>query len=303
MEDDGLVPTVEACRDSVASVKNMEEDTETKGSKETLTNGNFDHDVTFDDMLMKVGQFGPFQIVLYIMFSLPYLETAMQLLGWVFVGATPEHSCNQTGFANLSSSTEKGSDDVISSVVLDWHLMCDRAGFHASIGAAPMGGYLIGGLLFGSLSDKFGRKPTFLIANFILLSGGLCCALAPNYIMFLLGRCVVGMSIAGVESACFVMSLELVGPSKRTLAGILCWFFETGGLMLAAGIAYLVRDNWRLLQALYTLPALFFYTYAWAPPESIRWLLANKKLDKAERYVHLFHDNTLNSLINKHACF
>ena len=257
----------------------MEKDTESKGLK--------DHNVTFDDMLMKVGQFGPFQIVLYIMFSLPILETAMQLLGWVFVGATPEHTCNATGFAKLSASTEKNLDDVISSVVSDWNLMCNRAGLHASIGAAPMSGYLIGGFLFGSLSDKFGRKPTFLLANSILLFGGLCCALAPNYILFLLGRCVVGMSIAGVESSCFVMSLELVGPSKRTLAGILCWFFETGGLMLAAGIAYLVRGNWRLLQALYTLPALFFYTYAWAPPESIRWLLANKKLDEAERYNFL----------------
>ena len=25
------------------------------------------------------------------------------------------------------------------------------------------------------------------------------------------------------------MGMELVGPSKRTLAGIVCWFFETGG--------------------------------------------------------------------------
>ena len=85
--------------------------------------------------------------------------------------------------------------------------------FFLSLTAAPMGGYLVGGLLFGTLSDKIGRKPTFLIANFILLSGGLCCSFAPNYILFILGRFVVGMSIAGVESACFVMSLELVGKA------------------------------------------------------------------------------------------
>ena len=33
----------------------------------------------------------------------------------------------------------------------------------------------------------------------------------------------------GIEASCFVMGMELVGPSKRTLAGIVCWFFETGG--------------------------------------------------------------------------
>ena len=53
--------------------------------------------------------------------------------------------------------------------------------------------------------------------------------------------------------------------------------------------AYFVRDNWRLLQALYTLPALLFYTYAWAPPESIRWLLSKKKLTEAERYYTLLN--------------
>ena len=73
---------------------------------ETMQN---DPNVSFDDVLLKVGQFGPFQVVLYIMFSLPYLETAMQLLGWVFVGATPEHTCNQKGLANLTSSVSNGS--------------------------------------------------------------------------------------------------------------------------------------------------------------------------------------------------
>ena len=142
---------------------------------------------------------------------------------------------------------------------------------------------LLGGLLFGSLSDKLGRKPTFLLANLLLLSSGLGCALAPNYTTFVVGRFVVGAAIAGVEASCFVMSLELVGPSKRTLAGILCWFFETGGLILAVGIAYGIKNNWRLLQAMYSLPALVFFTYAWAPPESIRWLLSHNQTAEAEK--------------------
>ena len=236
-------------------------------------------DVTFDDILKKVGEFGPFQIVLYIMFSLPYLETAMQLMGWVFVGAKPAHICNGTNATYLANV----EDQVTSSVTIDWDLICDRAELHASIGAAPMVGYILGGFIFGSLSDKLGRKPTFLLSNFILLASGLGCSLAPNYSLFAISRLIVGMSIAGVEASCFVMGMELVGPSKRTLAGILCWFFETGGLILAVGIAYAVQDNWRLLQALYSLPALLFYVYAWAPPESVRWLLSSQNTTKAER--------------------
>ena len=46
---------------------------------------------------------------------------------------------------------------------------------------------------------------------------------------FVSARTLTGFSIAGIEASCFVMGMELVGPSKRTLAGILCWFFETTG--------------------------------------------------------------------------
>lgn len=148
-----------------------------------------------------------------------------------------------------------------------------------------MAGYIIGGVVFGTLSDKIGRKPTFLMANFLLLLAGLCGAVAPNYELFLASRFVVGLSIAGVEASCFVMGMELVGPSKRTLAGILCWFFETAGLLCAVGIAYVVRYNWRLLQAIYTLPAMAFFFYAWAAPDSVRWLLSMHRTQEAERYV------------------
>ena len=199
---------------------------------------------------------------------------------WVFVGAIPPHTCNNaTGYLE----TNFNDQDKSNSATIEFGLLCDQASLNANIQAAPMVGYIIGGIVFGSLSDKFGRKPAFLLANMILFLAGMFCAIAPNYIIFAFGRFVVGMSIIGVESTGQVMVFELVGPSKRSLAGMLAWFFESGGLLMAVGIAYFVRSNWRLLQGLYTLPALLFCIYAWAPPESVRWLLSKKKLDKAER--------------------
>ena len=45
----------------------------------------------------------------------------------------------------------------------------------------------------------------------------------------------------GVEVPCFVMGMELVGKTKRTFAGIFCWFFETSGYFLALTLAILVK--------------------------------------------------------------
>jgi len=77
------------------------------------------------------------------------------------------------------------------------------------------------------------------------------------------------------------MGMELVGKSKRTLAGILCWFFETSGYLAALALALLINSNWRLLLAIYTLPSLFVFTYKFIVPESPRWLVSQGRSEEA----------------------
>ena len=68
--------------------------------------------VTFDDVLVVLGEFGLFQKVFYFLFALPYVFAAMQLHGWVFVGANLPHRCLLPGehedadFHNVSSLYE-----------------------------------------------------------------------------------------------------------------------------------------------------------------------------------------------------
>ena len=226
--------------------------------------------VTFDDILSHLGEFGLEQKINYLKFSLPYVMSAMQLMGWVFVGAELKHRCrlpDEMGQENVpfhhnNSDWETGScwrrfqetnttscedgwvydrSQVEDSVTSDWHLVCQSEGLRATIGASPMSGYLVGGFVFGILTDKIGRKPTFMISNFLMVTGGLLGAVSPEFFTFVISRILTGFAIAGVEAACFVMGMELVGPSKRTLAGIICWFFETTGLLTAVTLAYLVR--------------------------------------------------------------
>ena len=251
--------------------------------------------ISFDDVLAILGEFGLYQKVSYFLFSLPYVFTSMQLLGWVFTGANLPHQCKlpPTKFVNSSACSltfingsetnciygyEYDTTQIGDSVVKEWNLVCDDSKWKATVGAAPMVGYLFGGFIFGCLSDKIGRKPTFLISNALLLLAGLGTAMAPEYYSFTLGRALAGASIAGVEASCFVMGMELVGPSKRTQAGIICWFFETTGLLLTVTLAYGFSYNWRLLQTLYSIPNVMFFVYIWIAPESIRFLLGKKKI-------------------------
>ena len=120
----------------------------------------------------------------------------------------------------------------------------------------------------------------------VLLISGFAGSLIPNFVGFLTTRFLVGAAISGVENTCFVMGMELVGPSKRTLAGILCWFFETTGLLLAVGLAYLFRDyDWKMLQIIYSSPGILFFSYACLAPESIRWLASKGRYEEAEKLL------------------
>jgi len=56
--------------------------------------------------------------------------------------------------------------------------------------------------------------------------------------------------------------MEMVGPSKRLYAGVVCQYFFTTGYILTAGFAYFIKD-WRILQAALSAPGILFLSYWW----------------------------------------
>uniref|UniRef100_T1HCZ8 Major facilitator superfamily (MFS) profile domain-containing protein n=1 Tax=Rhodnius prolixus TaxID=13249 RepID=T1HCZ8_RHOPR len=82
-----------------------------------------------------------------------------------------------------------------------------------------------------------------------------------------------------------IQTIELVGPSYRTMVTILTNIAYSLGLVALAVIAYLVRD-WRQLALATSVPFLTFFLYWWVLPESPRWLLARGRFDEAEKILN-----------------
>ena len=59
-----------------------------------------------------------------------------------------------------------------------------------------------------------------------------------------------------------ITAMEMVGPSKRLYAGVVCQFFFTTGYILTAAFAYFIKD-WRILQAALSAPGILFLCYWW----------------------------------------
>ncbi|KAH8381993.1 hypothetical protein KR009_001276 [Drosophila setifemur] len=168
----------------------------------------------------------------------------------------------------------------LNSAVTEWDLVCGRGFLAATSDSLFMLGVLLGSIVFGQLSDKYGRKPILFASLVIQVMFGVLAGVAPEYFTYTLARVMVGATTSGVFLVAYVIAMEMVGPAKRLYAGIFVMMFFSVGFMLTAGFAYFVHD-WRWLQIALTLPGLIFMCYYWIIPESARWLLSKGRKECA----------------------
>ena len=116
-------------------------------------------------------------------------------------------------------------------------------------------GGLIGSWLWGTIADKIGRKKVLFITLACTILSGLGFGLAPNYSVFVFFRLMSAISGAGVILSSYVLSVEIVGISARSFAGIAGSVFFSLSYPLLALFAYLVY-TWRWLSVVVSLVGL-----------------------------------------------
>lgn len=156
---------------------------------------------------------------------------------------------------------------------IEWDFVCSRRWMGASAQTAYMFGVVGGSLLFGRLSDKFGRKTAFLWSGLLQLILGSSVAFATDYYTFVVIRFLYGIFGSGSYIAGFVLTMEIVGPSKRTICGVTFQIMFAVGLMLLPAWGYFI-DNRFLLQIIYALHASILLPHWLLMDESPRWLWA-----------------------------
>ncbi|XP_071449485.1 carcinine transporter [Hetaerina americana] len=172
------------------------------------------------------------------------------------------------------------SESIFSSIVIDFDLVCDHA-IYPTIGLAALNsGGPIGVYVFGLLNDRVGRRISFFSCLGTLLLGGIMTAGAPNFWSWAACRFIVGLTIPAIYQIPFIISLELVGPNYRSFVTVMTCLFYTLGMIVLAGITYMVR-NWVQLALVTSTPFLLYFGYWWFLPESPRWLLAKGRFEEA----------------------
>ncbi len=154
------------------------------------------------------------------------------------------------------------------------------------IASSALIGVFIGGLIFGTLADRFGRRPVFFwnLLAFVVLS--LLQLVTVGVWDLVVIRLALGLAI-GVEYA--VGTAVLAEFSKKKGRGIILGNFAVWW-MIGFVVAFLVGlywqgENWRLLLATSAVPALIVFLLRTRLPETPMWLKAKGRDAEAEAIV------------------
>ncbi|XP_012677225.2 solute carrier family 22 member 6 [Clupea harengus] len=175
---------------------------------------------------------------------------------------------------------EYGKTERSSTIITEWDLVCDQRSLKQMGQTIYMGGVLIGAVIFGGLSDKFGRLYLLQFSYLLLAVSGTCTAFATSFTVFCLFRFGCGMALSGLVLNTLSLVLEWIPTRVRTIVGTGTGYCYTIGQLLLALVAYFIRD-WRWLTLAVSLPFYGFFIYSWWYLESARWLVLNRKSEKA----------------------
>ncbi|XP_061397194.1 solute carrier family 22 member 3, partial [Musca vetustissima] len=142
-------------------------------------------------------------------------------------------------------------------------------------------GQFVGIPIGGYISDRYGRRTALAFGGFVAAILGIIRSFATSYTFFVIFEFLDSLASSPLYSVCFIVGIELVGPKRRVLACSLVTIFYAIGEMLLAIFAKYYQD-WRILLRIMYIPALVLFVYFWILPESVRWLLSQRREEEAK---------------------
>lgn len=137
-------------------------------------------------------------------------------------------------------------------------------------------GAMIGSVVIGPSSDRYGRRKLLLLSSLIFVVGGLGCAFAHNFIALVLFRIILGLAVGAASSMIPTYLAELSPAAKRGTVSALFQLMVMTGIFLAYVVNWGFENlytGWRWMLGLAALPAAIMFFGGLFLPESSRYLV------------------------------
>jgi sugar porter (SP) family MFS transporter len=151
-------------------------------------------------------------------------------------------------------------------------------------------GCIIGCMIAGGISDRYGRKPGLMASAMIFFISSLSMGLSPNLYLFIGSRFIAGIGV-GMASMLSPMYLAEVSPPEiRGRLVALNQLTIVLGQVITHCENYLLRDihheAWRWMFGMGMVPSSLFLIGVSFIPESPRWLISVGQDDESKRILN-----------------
>ncbi|MBN1845564.1 MAG: sugar porter family MFS transporter [Sedimentisphaerales bacterium] len=172
--------------------------------------------------------------------------------------------------------------------------------WHGIVVASALIGTVIGSLLFGKPSDRFGRRFILKILGILYFVSALGSALAWGAVSFSVFRFLGGLAVGGT-SVIAPMYIAEISPAR--VRGRLVAFTQFNivlGILLAYLSNWIVHLmnlgplEWRWMFGVEAVPAAVFFVSLFHTPRSPRWLVAQGGVDEARAVLEKVGTDTGN---------
>lgn len=186
---------------------------------------------------------------------------------------------NCTTYQTCSKEDLTFVDPVFYSAAMEFDWVCGSSAHYQSFfSLIQYLGVLLGTILFGGLSDRFGRKPVGISIIFIAFFSILGTGLAPNHFALFIARFFSGLSIAGILVVICAWIMESILSHQRM---VIRGFFNWGWTRVFITVVCFLTKEWRsasYLSAACLVPA--FLMFYFVIPESAIWLHSKGQTNK-----------------------
>ncbi|HYG34907.1 MAG TPA: sugar porter family MFS transporter [Clostridia bacterium] len=154
-------------------------------------------------------------------------------------------------------------------------------GMHGVAMAAALYGTVVGSLIGGWPTDRFGRKATLLWIGVLYILSAVGCGFAPGIKTFIAARFIGGLGIGMSTVAAPLYISEIAPPAYRGRLAGMFQFNIVFGIVVAfasnAALAGIGENAWRWMLGVAAFPSLVYTLMCFGIPESPRWLIARKR--------------------------
>lgn len=160
--------------------------------------------------------------------------------------------------------------------------------------SAYLVGAVAGGLFFGWLTDRLGRRKLFFITLTLYIAATAATAFSWNLWSFALFRFLTGAGIGGEYTAINSAIQELIPARYRGWTDLAINGSFWLGAAIGAGLSIVLLDpdfvahadlGWRLCFFIGAVLGLFIFAMRFWIPESPRWLMTHGRVEEAEEII------------------